>query len=567
MANINRTDDMFKDDSAHGRVRPTGIFIGIVKGNADPQRMGRLAVYIPELGGDPTEGADDPKTWFTVGYASPFAGATNLDSNAESGSSKDEMTGTQKSYGWWGVPPDINNQVLVCFVNGDTARGYWFGCLYQQFMNHMVPALGINRSTKPDINEKNLPPVCEYNRKDPGQNVWDPTRPVFEPLHNGFVAQGLYTDPERGPATTGARRESPSKVVGFISPRGNSIHIDDLEENEFIRMRTRSGVQILIHETTGYIYFISKQGNSWMEISDEGIDMYTKRSINMRAEENINMHADHSIIRHGAGGLHSRGGNHTSASESNSASEVKNNSSHNAGGSHSTDASGGINRNGPQIKDAGGPKPLQSFDVNGANSATTANGVTTGGGTGGTSFSTSPTGIPQNGGSQNGSTSADTGSGSGSSGGGSGGTGSGSNTSQASGNNMNVRSTYYYAGETNSDPDTDAGRTSTGVPVRFATADTVGVAAVDPKVIPYGSQITVQTNDGPRYYIAADTGGAVKSMTASGGTVPVVDFYSKSQVGGTYTDVTVNPYNGPNFRTALSNSQRESFFDINKFKR
>jgi hypothetical protein len=355
------TPNQFRSDSAEGKIRETGIFVGFVKGNADPQKMGRLAVYIPELGGDP----DDPKTWFTVGYASPFAGATDLEQNADSGSQMTEMAGTQKSYGWWGVPPDLNNQVLVCFVNGDTARGYWFACLFQQFMNHMIPALGLNRSTKPEVNAKNLPPVCEYNRKDTSQNVWDPTRPIFEPLYEGLRQQGLFTDPERGPATTGARRESPSKCFGLLSPRGNSIHIDDMEDNEFIRLRTRSGVQILIHETTGYIYFISKKGDSWMEISDEGIDMYTKRSINMRAEENINMHADINVLKHGAGAIHTRGGNHTHASESDSATEVKNDVSHKNDGKHTVDVGGEVKRSAPKILDAGDPQKTGAFTTQG----------------------------------------------------------------------------------------------------------------------------------------------------------------------------------------------------------
>lgn len=345
---LNQTPEQFRSDSSRGRVRETGIFMGIVKGNADPQRMGRLSVYIPEFGGDP----QDENSWYVVSYASPFAGATNLENNKEGGI---EMGDSQMSYGWWAVPPDLNNQVLCCFVNGDTARGYWFACIYQQFMNHMVPAIGINKSTKDDINQKNLPPVVEYNRKDTGQNIWDPKRPVFEPLHNGLSEQGLYTDPERGPASTGARRESPSKVFGFSSPRGNNIHIDDDQENEFIRLRTRSGVQLLIHETTGYIYMISKKGNSWMEISDEGIDMYSKRSISMRAEENINIHADHSINYHGRGAIHARGGNRTDASETQHTREVKTDSNEAVGGRKKTDAVGGIDRNGPTITDAGSP--------------------------------------------------------------------------------------------------------------------------------------------------------------------------------------------------------------------
>lgn len=416
------TSNNFQSDSARGKVRETGIFVGFVKGNQDPQRMGRLAVYIPELGGDP----DDAQTWFTVGYASPFAGATDVEKNADSGSAKDEMSGTQKSYGWWGVPPDLNNQVLVCFVNGDTARGYWFACLYQQFMNHMVPAIGLNRSTKPDVNAKNLPPVCEYNRKDTSQNIWDPTRPIFEPLYNGLSQQGLFTDPERGPATTGARRESPSKVFGLLSPRGNSIHIDDLEENEFIRLRTRSGVQILIHETTGYIYFISKKGDSWMEISDEGIDMYTKRSINMRAEENINLHADINLLKHGGGAIHSRGGNHTHASETHSATEVKGNVSQKNDGNHQVDVGGSIGRSSPKILDAGNPNPTGAF-------AATPDGVGTGSGAPNVSanvqngsFSSIPTAGGGSGGTVGTGSGAGTGGSSGSAGSGTGTSGSGS---------------------------------------------------------------------------------------------------------------------------------------------
>lgn len=129
-----------------------------------------------------------------------------------------------------------------------------------------------------------------------------------------------------------------------------------------------------------------------------------------------------------------------------------------------------------------------------------------------------------------------------------------------------VRSTYYYRGEQSSDPDTNSMITSTGVTVRPATATQVGVAAVDPNLIPYGSQIVVQTPDGPRYYIAADTGGAVKRQTASGGSTPVVDFYSTSQVAGEYTNVKIIPYTDTTPFRNLSMSNKQALFDINRFK-
>ena len=530
MTDVNRSSNSLRSDTAKGHVRETGMFVGIVRGNKDPQRMGRLAVYIPELGGD----KDKPETWYTVRYAPPFAGATNVELNAPSGQQAKEMEGTQRSYGWWMVPPDVNNQVLVCFANGDTSNGFWIRCLYQQFMNHMVPGIALNKSTNDQLNSENLPPVCEYNRmSDENKNMfWDPKRPVFTPLHEGLREQGLYTDPERGPGTSSARRESPSKVFGFNTPRGNNIHIDDDEKNEFIRLRTRSGVQVLIHDTTGYIYMISKKGNSWMEISDEGIDMYSKKTISMRAEEGINVHSDGHVSMNAAGAIHGRG-NHITSGADGSRTTVTDGSSTSHAQSMTSNAPN-QQRNGSTLND-----DKQSQNNGG--------------------------GYTRNDGSRYGN-----------GGSGQGGGQSGDANGSGNGTTQRVRSTNYMSGERFSDPDTDAGRTSTGVRIQakgennglgIATADRVGVAAVDPAKIPYGSQIIVQTPDGPRYYIAADTGGAVKNMTASQGTAPVIDFFSNSQVGGQYTNVQVIPYTGSRPFTSLSQSQKESFFDINRFKR
>ena len=325
MTYANVTPGDFKQGSLDGKVRPLGFFTGIIKDNQDNQRNGRLRIYIPELGGDPTKEAN----WHSVQYASPFAGATPLTGNKDGDKT---MQGSQISYGFWAIPPDLDNQVLCCFTNGETSQGFWFACVYQENMNHMVPGVANGISTRDDINKINLPVVTEYNKKDKDatKNAGDPKRPIFEPLHNGLDAQGLYADPERGPSTTSARREAPSKVLGLISPRSNSIHIDDNPANEYIRLRSRSGAQILIHETTGYVYMISKQGNSWVEISDIGIDMYSKRSISLRAEENINIHADQNIILNGAGAVHTSGGSLTKNAAGNIHSK--------AGGDHKTDA-------------------------------------------------------------------------------------------------------------------------------------------------------------------------------------------------------------------------------------
>jgi hypothetical protein len=302
--NLNKTPPGFKPNAgALGRVVDNTTYVGFVKYNQDVQRMGRLGVYIPELGGDPR----DPESWFTVSYASPFAGATSAHKTVKDSKT---MDGSQTSYGMWMVPPDLENEVLVTFVNGNTARGFWFACVWQQNMNHMVPGLASNITTEPPDKQTqcgSLPPVTEYN-KNSTVNADEPQRPVFAPLATGLSKQGLFSDLERGVSSTSARREAPSHVFGFLTPRGNSIHVDDNPVNEFIRMRTRSGAQVLVHETTGYVYINSKDGNSWIEVSDVGIDIYSAGAVSVRTEGTLNLHADKDVNLEADGNLNLRAG-------------------------------------------------------------------------------------------------------------------------------------------------------------------------------------------------------------------------------------------------------------------
>lgn len=274
-------------------------YVGFVMDNTDALRMGRLKVWIPEFSSD----KKDPHKWFTVNYCSPFAGATPISKNVRDGKT---LADTQQSYGWWAVPPDLENEVVVQFINGDPNRGIWIGALYQQFMNHMVPGIGSNTSFDEGV-EGVPPPVAEYNKwSDVGMGA-EPSRPRYEPLHEALKNQGLYEDSNRGPSTSSARRDDP-KVYGFLSPGGSQLVFDDAEGNKFIRLRTANGAQILINDTTGYVYMISRSGNSWFELSDDGIDMYTAKSYSIRAQEDINFHADGNINMYAKKGMNTYAG-------------------------------------------------------------------------------------------------------------------------------------------------------------------------------------------------------------------------------------------------------------------
>ena len=268
--------------TGQGRTTPLhGVFVGFIKDNDDKARMGRLLVWIPELGGEPT----DKKAWFQCSYASPFAGASSIKNSKPGG----DWTQSQTSYGFWFVPPDLENEVLVCFANGDPGRGYWFACLYQWGMNHMVPGIPGNNGAA------GTPPVVEYNKLNTSNiNMQTPDRPIFTPLYNGLKTAGLDKDALRGSSDAGARRNKPiNNVYGILSPGGNQFVMEDNPANPYIRLRTRTGAQIMINDSDGSIYMSSGGGKHWIGLNTGGtLEIYGYQDISIRSNGTINMRAD-----------------------------------------------------------------------------------------------------------------------------------------------------------------------------------------------------------------------------------------------------------------------------------
>lgn len=300
MARFHRSTGPKASDDPVGRVKVYDrIYLGTVKDNRDVQKMGRLKVWIPEMGGAPSEAS----SWVTVSYASPFAGATDP---TAIGNNQRIDTQSQTSYGWWAAPPDLENQVLVFFINGDPSRGVWFACLYQQNMNHMVPGVAA-REENFTSNGRALP-VTEYNKRTTERPHDGMQRPESTTQAQGIIDQGLIDDPVRGITNASVRRESPSQVYGLLTPGplrqgsnnkrtgGSSFYMDDSDGQEHVRIRTKSGAQILLDETNGLIYAINKPGTSWIQMDAEGnVDVFGAKSFSVRAQEDINLRADRDV--------------------------------------------------------------------------------------------------------------------------------------------------------------------------------------------------------------------------------------------------------------------------------
>lgn len=286
---------VFKDNN------DPGIYIGIVKDVSDAQKSGRLRVWIPEFNSDP----EDPSGWRLVNYCSPFAGATNYENNT---TKVKDYEGTQQSYGFWMVPPDVGVHVLVAFASNRSERGFWLGCLYSRFANHMVPGIAKGKNYKdPD---KELP-CAEYNKHEkvaPNPTREDRTnRPYHRDKTNGIASKGLINDNIRGLSTSSARRETPSEVFGINTPGpiekdkkhrkgGHSFVMDDKDGNEHITFETRSGSKIKIDESNGLLYFINRKGTAWFQMDEDGnVDFFGAESISMRAQKDFNIRADGNV--------------------------------------------------------------------------------------------------------------------------------------------------------------------------------------------------------------------------------------------------------------------------------
>ena len=201
-------------------------------------------------------------------------------------------------------------------------------------------------------------PVAEYNKRVESGNGRDQTR-YAKPYNKDFTQtleiQGLIRDENRGTTSSSARREVPSSVFGISTPGpidkrigapkglvgesglkhakfvnrlgGSSFVMDDgddkilrvshasagppvyanieagelygnttIPHNELTRIRTRTGHQILMHNSEDFVYIANSRGTAWVELTSDGkIDVYGTDSISIHSDSDINLTADRDV--------------------------------------------------------------------------------------------------------------------------------------------------------------------------------------------------------------------------------------------------------------------------------
>ena len=331
-----------------------GPFIGEVMNNVDPTRQGRLQVYIQQFaGGD----KNNKQLWRNVAYCPPFYGATPR-SNASGTSGTGTYPGNQSSYGMWFTPPDIGVQVLCFFVAGDPNQGYYVGCIPQQGLNRMIPAIGATDKYEPgNANQKSyfaqskLLPVTEVNNAPENKKIsenpkfFDQPKPVHAYAAAVLFQQGLQDDPVRGSIGSTSQRESPSSCYGISTPGraiysgggtdasvtkqvttgngapagsttvigrrgGHTFVMDDGAvdgTDNLIRIRTSKGHQITMSDDGNAFYICHANGQTWVELGQEGtLDVFATNSINLRTKGILNLHADQDVNINAGGNLNIR---------------------------------------------------------------------------------------------------------------------------------------------------------------------------------------------------------------------------------------------------------------------
>ena len=66
--------------------------------------------------------------------------------------------------------------------------------------------------------------------------------------------------------------------------------------NELIRLKTRSGAQLLLHNSENLLYITNNDGTTWIEFTGDGkIDIYAKDSVSIHTENDFNLRAERDI--------------------------------------------------------------------------------------------------------------------------------------------------------------------------------------------------------------------------------------------------------------------------------
>lgn len=299
--------------------------VGVVVDTDDPLQQGRLRVFCPSHGDDPSKIHQLP--WCV--YVSPFGGVINSSEYERNGVTSEGAI----AYGMWAIP-DLGANVLVGCIDGDLRRRYWFGCIYDQQQTHTLFSGRFEWSGGGEVNG----PLSSNGK--PIQPAYDNLREAFANKTNSpeyqsrvaeYTASAVSKTNSQQPNQAGnihldqqqdeiaAAQEfsfvkpivgshgydysgfghvplKASRVVGLSSPGMHSITMDDRPFNNRTKWKSSSGHQIILDDSNERIYISTAKGGNYIEMDSSGnIDVYAKNRLSFHSDSDINFDATGSI--------------------------------------------------------------------------------------------------------------------------------------------------------------------------------------------------------------------------------------------------------------------------------
>jgi hypothetical protein len=359
----------------------TGPYLAKVVGHMDPSFMGGLEVTLLRSDGNIV---GDSGQVYPVKYAPPFYGSTTFEFQGYNVDSYDDtqksygmwftppdigvtvmvvfIDGSSDSGYWTHCIPSrfVNNMVPAIGASESVA-------------------FASGAADKYDVKSM---PVAEVNRRandlTKSLNIDKVPKPVH-PIADRFLEQGTLADEVRGATKSTSRRDIPNTVSGILTPGpvdrkgkkdfigktqsksaipvpvsrlgGTQFVMDDgnaryarkkkasdgppeyadlllgetteapnIPKDEYVRLRTRTGHQILLHNTEDLIYISNSRGTAWVELTSDGkidifsedsISIHTKQDLNVRADRDINLEAGRNFNIKAAAKFHTESGSNT----------------------------------------------------------------------------------------------------------------------------------------------------------------------------------------------------------------------------------------------------------------
>ena len=114
--------------------------------------------------------------------------------------------------------------------------------------------------------------------------------------------------------------EGPMEYVDLLENEDSAESQPEIPKDEYVRIRTRTGHQLLMHNSEDLIYIGNSRGTTWIELTSDGkidifaedsISIHTKQDLNIRADRDINMEAGRNVNVRASGKLHTESGGNT----------------------------------------------------------------------------------------------------------------------------------------------------------------------------------------------------------------------------------------------------------------